>query len=165
MSDLVSGQQQLMQHCCTIQLTLVLRRSVPHTACHDCRLSSAAYAAIACLAIEFVGLFWGVSMFLRAHNCVYILLHFAGAIVTGLVYTQVGTSSWKGTSWVCIGHLCHSCHQPDLFAAGREVHASGIHCQCSSQCSTVDLTQQLVADSVCVCFGCRSGQLAPSLGL
>lgn len=58
-----------------------------------CRLSSAAYAAIACLAVEYVGLFLGVSLFLRAHNCLYILLHFAGAVVTGLIYTQVRTPS------------------------------------------------------------------------
>lgn len=55
-----------------------------------CRLSSAAYAALACLAVEYIGLFLGVSLFLRGHNCLYILLHFAGAIVTGLMYTQVG---------------------------------------------------------------------------
>lgn len=54
-----------------------------------CRLSSAAYAGIACLAVEYLGLFLGVSLFLRAHNCLYILLHFAGAIVVGLMYTQV----------------------------------------------------------------------------
>lgn len=68
-------------------------------ACHVCpydlphyRLSSAAYAAIACLAVEYIGLFLGVSLFLRGHNCLYILLHFAGAIVTGLMYTQVGVN-------------------------------------------------------------------------
>ena len=57
--------------------------------CCSCRLSSAAYAAIACLAVEFLGLFMGVSLFLKAHNCVYIMMHFAGAIVTALMYTQV----------------------------------------------------------------------------
>lgn len=58
--------------------------------CRNCRLSSAAYAAIACLAVEYLGLFLGVSLFLRAHNCLYIVLHFAGAIVTALMYAQVG---------------------------------------------------------------------------
>jgi hypothetical protein len=58
-----------------------------------CRLSSAAYAAIACLAVEYIGLFLGVSLFLRGHNCLYILLHFAGAIVTGLMYTQVSVNA------------------------------------------------------------------------
>lgn len=61
--------------------------------CAACRLSSAAYAAIACLAVEYVGLFMGVSLFLRTHNCLYIILHFAGAIVTGLMYTQVSATA------------------------------------------------------------------------
>jgi hypothetical protein len=44
---------------------------------------------MACFAVEYVGLFAGVSLFMRAHTCLYILLHFAGAILTGLLYTQV----------------------------------------------------------------------------
>lgn len=54
-----------------------------------CRLSSAAYGAIACFAIEYIALFMGVSLFMRGHSCLYIMLHFVGAVVTGLLYTQV----------------------------------------------------------------------------
>jgi hypothetical protein len=57
------------------------------------RLSSIAYAAIACFAVEYCGLFMGFSLFLRAHNCLYILLHFMGTIITGLMYTQASAAS------------------------------------------------------------------------
>ncbi|KAF8067348.1 hypothetical protein HT031_002396 [Scenedesmus sp. PABB004] len=52
------------------------------------RLSSLVYAAIACFAVEYVGLFAGVSLFMRGHCVLYIALHAAGAVVTGLMYTQ-----------------------------------------------------------------------------
>lgn len=58
-------------------------------ACQTTRLSGAAYAAMACFAVEYVGLFLGVSLFMRAHNCIYILLHGVGAVLIGLLYTQV----------------------------------------------------------------------------
>ncbi|WIA33201.1 hypothetical protein OEZ86_006347 [Tetradesmus obliquus] len=52
------------------------------------QLSSVAYAAIACFAVEYVGLFLGVSIFMHGHSCLYIVLHFVGAILTGLMYTN-----------------------------------------------------------------------------
>ncbi|KAF6260695.1 hypothetical protein COO60DRAFT_1269252 [Scenedesmus sp. NREL 46B-D3] len=63
-------------------------RSLLPASVHVCRLSSVAYAAIACFALEYAGLFLGVSIFMRTHSCLYILLHFVGAILTGLMYTN-----------------------------------------------------------------------------
>eukprot|EP00877_Chromochloris_zofingiensis_P003029 jgi/Chrzof1/12727/Cz07g05120.t1 len=51
------------------------------------QLQSLAYAAIACFCIEYVGLFLGVSIFFRGHCCLYIFLHFMGAVLTALFYT------------------------------------------------------------------------------
>lgn len=70
----------------------------------SCRLSSTAYAAIACFAVEYVGLFTGVSLFLRAHNCLYIILHFVGAVTTGLLYTQVISLSTLSSPVVTCGY-------------------------------------------------------------
>jgi hypothetical protein len=63
-----------------------------------CRLSSVAYAAIACFALEYLGLFLGVSIFMRGHSCLYIILHFVGAILTGLLYTNVSTAHTQSSS-------------------------------------------------------------------
>jgi hypothetical protein len=57
--------------------------------CNLRRLCSVAYAAIVCFALEYVGLFLGVSIFMHGHSCLYIMLHFVGAILTGLMYTNV----------------------------------------------------------------------------
>jgi hypothetical protein len=53
-------------------------------------LTAAAYAALACFAIEYTTLFSGVSIFFRTLNFSHILLHFVGAILAALFYTQVG---------------------------------------------------------------------------
>jgi hypothetical protein len=54
------------------------------------RLRGLGGAALACFAVEYLGLFGGVSTFMRGHACAYILLHFAGAVLTGLFCSQVG---------------------------------------------------------------------------
>ncbi|KAI8467018.1 MAG: transmembrane protein [Monoraphidium minutum] len=52
------------------------------------RLRSLAASALACFAVEYAGLFAGASLFMRGHTCLYIILHFAGAVLTGLFYTR-----------------------------------------------------------------------------
>ncbi len=49
-----------------------------------------AAASLACFAVEYLGLFMGVSIFMRPHTCLYILLHFAGAVLTALFCSRVG---------------------------------------------------------------------------
>jgi len=53
------------------------------------RLSSLASASLACFAVEYLGLFTGVSIFMRAHTCIYIVMHFAGTVVTAQFYAHV----------------------------------------------------------------------------
>jgi hypothetical protein len=48
---------------------------------------------VACFIIEYIGLFTGVSIFQKGHACAYILLHFAGTILTALFYTNVSHDS------------------------------------------------------------------------
>lgn len=93
-----SDQQALASQCVTqtrsacMACEAAARRREPGTArCHHRRLRSAAYVAVACFAIEFVGLFAGVSLFMRGHACLYILAHFVGTIIIGLLYTNVRT--------------------------------------------------------------------------
>lgn len=43
---------------------------------------------MACFAVEYSTLFLGVSIFMRGLNCFYVLLHFAGAILTALFYMR-----------------------------------------------------------------------------
>lgn len=57
---------------------------------------------MACFAVEYAGLFLGVSLFMRAHNCLYILLHSIGAVLIGLLYTQVGADEQQArhSTWL-----------------------------------------------------------------
>ncbi|WIA13054.1 hypothetical protein OEZ85_006660 [Tetradesmus obliquus] len=67
------------------------------------QLSSVAYAAIACFAVEYVGLFLGVSIFMHGHSCLYIVLHFVGAILTGLMYTN----AWSAGALIAFVLVCN----------------------------------------------------------
>lgn len=58
-----------------------------------CRLDPLAYTAMATLLVELVGLFAGATIFNRGLTCLYILLHFIGAILTGLFVEQVSHPS------------------------------------------------------------------------
>jgi hypothetical protein len=79
-------------------------------------LRSLAAASVACFAVEYLGLFAGASIFMRGHTCLYILLHFAGAVLTGLFYTQVMTPAesalWlaeaSGARRAGLGHCMHA---------------------------------------------------------
>eukprot|EP00873_Tetraselmis_striata_P034954 jgi/Tetstr1/455218/TSEL_042066.t1 len=51
-------------------------------------LEPLAYTAMATLLVEVVGLFAGATIFNRGLTCLYILLHFIGAILTGLFVEQ-----------------------------------------------------------------------------
>jgi hypothetical protein len=55
------------------------------------RLQISAYVALACFALEYLTLLSGVSIFFRTLNCSHILLHFTGAVLVALFYTQVGS--------------------------------------------------------------------------
>lgn len=68
------------------------------------RLQSAVWAALACFALEYATLFSGVSLFFRTLNCSHILLHFVGAILTALFYTQASSSSRMAWSLCATPH-------------------------------------------------------------
>lgn len=57
------------------------------------KLAAAAWTAIACFAVEYLGLFMGVSIFMHSHSCLYILLHFIGTILVSLLYSQTWTAA------------------------------------------------------------------------
>ncbi|KAK9823206.1 hypothetical protein WJX72_001094 [[Myrmecia] bisecta] len=47
-------------------------------------LAGLAWTAVACFAVEFVGLFTGISIFFTTANCFYIFCHFVGTILVAL---------------------------------------------------------------------------------
>ncbi len=59
------------------------------------------YIALACFALEYLTLLSGVSIFFRTLNCSHILLHFTGAVLVALFYTQVRSSSQATISCSC----------------------------------------------------------------
>jgi hypothetical protein len=66
--------------CCAGELTASL-------SC--CRVQALCYAAFGCFGIEYISLFLGISMFVPSVMGFNVLLHFAGAVLVGLLYTDV----------------------------------------------------------------------------
>lgn len=59
------------------------------------RLYGLAWGAVACFIVEYIGLFSGVSIFFKGHACAFILLHFVGAVLTAMYYTNVSSRSGR----------------------------------------------------------------------